>query len=196
MKNIPILQKTLGTDWDKLSAVIQRHYRVTSNSSTRIKGKMEIGYPTLLLPMIYIIHLFGGLVRKRGKDVLTEVRKNSSKQNTELCWQRILEYTGNKKDSFYSRMMYLNDHELIETIRFGFGIRFIVSVDDGNLIYRSNGYIWQCGEYQLTFPDWLLLGEAIIIERPITDQQFSLNFSFKHPLWGVSYWYKGEFYYC
>jgi len=196
MNKIPLLQKTLGADWDKLSSVIQQHYIVSPESSTCIKGKMEIDYPNFLQPLIFIIHLFGGLVFKRGNEVITEVRKTSSAENTELCWKRTMFYPDNKKDSFYSRMMYLDDHQLIEKIRFGFGLRHIVSVDDGNLIYRSNGYTWQCGKAQLIFPDWLLLGEAIIVERPISDQQFSLNFSIKHPLWGVSYWYKGEFYYC
>jgi hypothetical protein len=53
-------------------------------------------------------------------------------------------------------MIYLKAHELIETVRFGFGLRLKVSVENGTLVYRSNGHIWQCGWLRLTFPDWLV----------------------------------------
>jgi hypothetical protein len=90
----------------------------------------------------------------------------------------------------------LQNHELIEYVQFGFGLRLKVSVENGNLVYRSNGHIWQCGSLRLTFPDWLVLGVATIIETPISDQQFELDFSIKHPIWGKSYWYSGVFHYC
>lgn len=143
-----------------------------------------------------LIHLFGGLVSRRGKDIETVVEKTSSPQNTKLFWQRTLNYPNNKTDCFYSQMVYLQNHELIETVRFGFGLRLIVAVEKGRLVYRSNGHIWQYGSFRLTFPDWLVLSEAIIIEEPISDHQFKLDFSIKHPLWGDSYWYHGVFEYC
>ena len=196
MNNIPLLQKALGNDWNKLPLVIRRHYSVPKNSNTRLKGSMEIGYPNFLLPLIVLIHFCGGLVSRRGKNIETLVEKTISPQNTELCWQRTLTYPDNHKDYFYSRMVYLQNHELIETVRFGFGLRLKVSVENRCLVYRSNGHIWQCGGLRLIFPDWLVLGEATIIEDPISDRQFRLDFSIKHPLWGNSYWYHGIFEYC
>jgi len=196
MNNIPLLQKVLGDDWDKLPPVIQRHYTIPVDSNTCVRGDMEIAYPNFLLPLISLIHLCGGLVSKRGKKINTLVKKTVSAQNTELFWQRTLEYSGNKKDSFYSRMVYLQPNELIETVRFGFGLRLKVSVEDGTLVYRSNGHIWQYACLRLTFPDWLLLGKACIIEHPISDREFKLDFSIQHPLWGESYCYHGIFQYC
>jgi len=196
MNNMPLLQQALGEDWNKLPLVIQRHYSVPGNSNTCVTGNMEIGYPNFLLPFISLIHLCGGLVSRRGKNIETVVKKTISTQSTNLYWQRTLIYPDNKKDYFYSRMVYLRNHELIETVRFGFGLRLNVSVDNGVLVYRSNGHIWQYGKLRLTFPDWLLLGAATIIETPISDQQFRLDFSIRHPLWGNSYWYHGIFQYC
>jgi len=196
MKTTPLLQKTLGADWDKLPPVIQRHYRTSITNSTCVKGTMEIGYPNYLLPLIALIHLFGGLVLKRGSQIETLVKKTVVAKNNTLFWSRVLKYPDNKKDYFFSKMIYLQDHELIETVRFGFGLRLKVSVEKGNLVFRSNGYIWQCGKLNLTFPDWLVLGNATIIEAPITNQQFKLDFSISHPLFGLTYWYHGEFQYC
>jgi len=196
MNNMPLLQKTLGQDWNKLPPVIRRHYSVPKDSNTCLKGKMEIGFPSFLLPLISLIHLCGGLVLRCGTHIETKVEKTISPNNTKLLWRRTLIYSDNKKDYFYSSMFYLNDHELIETVRFGFGLRLKISVENGNLVYRSNGHTWQCGSLRLTFPDWLVLGEATIIESPLSDQQFRLDFSIKHPLWGNSYWYHGVFQYC
>ena len=196
MNDIPLLQKALGEDWDKLPAVIQKHYSIPTNSSTRLKGNMQIGFPNFLYPLISLIHLCGGLVLKRGNNIETLVEKTQSVKNTTLCWKRTLTYPDKNKDYFYSQMTYLQDHELIETVRFGFGLRLKVSVIDGNLVYRSNGHIWQYGRLRLSFPDWMLLGKATIIEQAVSEQQFKLDFNINHPLWGKSYWYHGIFQVC
>ena len=188
-----ILQKALGGDWDKLPPVLQRHYNVPTGSSTCLKGTMEIGYPAFLWPLINLIHLCGGLVSRRGKHVETLVEKTISAQNEAFCWKRTLTYPDGKKDYFYSQMVYLQDHELIETVRFGFGLRLKVSVENRDLVYRSNGHIWQYGKLRLTFPDWLVLGGATIVEHAVSGQQFRLGFSIRHPLWGRCYWYHGVF---
>ena len=191
-----VLKKALGKDWDRLPSVIQHHYNIPVASKTCLKGNMEIGYPTFLWPLINLIHLCGGLVSKRGKCVETLVEKTISAQNETLNWKRTLTYLDGRKDFFYSQMVYLDNHELIETVLFGFGLRLRVTVNNGNLVYRSNGYIWQYGKLQLTFPDWLVLGEATIVEHAISDKRFRLDFYIKHPLWGRCYWYHGIFQHC
>lgn len=97
MNNTPLLQKTLAEDWNKLPLVIQRHYCILSDSNTCVKGNMEIGYPSYLLPLIYLIHLFGGLVFKRGNAIKTQVKKTVSENHTQLNWQRTLLYPDHKK---------------------------------------------------------------------------------------------------
>jgi len=196
MDNIPLLQKALSEDWHKLPAVIQRHYSIDSGSGSRLKGCMEVGYPNHLLPLISMIHLCGGLVLRRGKAIETQVEKTTSNKNTALFWKRTLAYADNNKDYFYSQMLFLQKYELIEMVRYGFGLRLKVSVESGNLVYRSNGHIWQYRKLRLTFPDWLLLGRATIIETPVSDKQFSFDFSIEHPFWGKCYWYQGVFQYC
>lgn len=196
MNNIPLLQKALGKDWNNLPTVIQKHYSIPNDSNSCLQGNMEIGYPNYLMPLIYLIHLFGGLVFKRGKEIETRVIKTVSKKNHKLYWQRTLSYSNHKKDHFRSQMIYLQDNELIEWVRFGFGLRLKVTVNNGDLIYRSHGHIWQYKNLRLTFPDWLLLGHATIIEHALSGQQFHLDFSIKHPLLGTSYWYYGVFNYC
>jgi len=85
---------------------------------------------------------------------------------------------------------------LIEIIGFGFGLRLQVSVENGDLIYLGKGHFWQCGSYRLNIPDWLLLGTATISEHAVSEDEFYLDFAIRHPLWGVSYYYRGNFHYC
>ena len=147
----PFITETLGADWDKLSPVIQRHYNTSINSATCVIGNMEIGYPSYLLPLITLIHFCGGLVLTRGERIETIVKKTVCATNNTLFWSRTLKYQNNKKDYFFSKMTYLQDHELIETVQFGFGLRLKVSVEKGKLVYRSNGHIWQYGRFSADF---------------------------------------------
>lgn len=196
MNNIPLLQKALGKDWGQLPSVIKRHYSISNDSTSCVKGSMEIGYPSYLYPLIQLIHLCGGLISKRGQKITTVVKKSVSQEGKKLLWQRSMKYFNHSEERFSSYMVYQCDHELIEYVRYGFGLRLKVSVENGSLVYRSKGHIWQIGQFQITFPDWFVLGSATIIETPISERQFILDFKINHPLLGKTYWYFGEFSYC
>lgn len=191
--SVSLMQKVLGDDWQQLPDVIQRHYRITDGQQSRLVGTMEIGYPSYLFPLIWVIHLFGGLLLWRGQAAHAEVDKTANGEL--LAWHRTMTYTDGKTDCFSSRMSYAADHELIELIGFGFGLRLNVSVENGELLYRSNGHFWQCGPLRLNIPDCLLLGSASISERAISEDEFYLDFSIRHPWWGVTYYYRGNFRY-
>lgn len=92
-------------------------------------------------------------------------------------------------------MRFLSKHELIETVGFGFGLRLKVEVFNGDLLYRSDGHFWQYGKIMLNIPDWLLLGSATISEHALSENEFYLDFSVQHPLWGETYSYRGRFRY-
>ena len=193
---IVLLQQVVGSDWHKLPRVIQRHYEVPDGQSTCLQGTMTIHYPNFILPMVGIIHLFGGLIFRRGQSVQTQVEKTTSTAGSLLHWQRTMTYPDGKSHFFRSRMAYLAEHELIESIGYGFGIRITVHVENGNLVYRSNGHIWQSFGLCLNIPDCLLLGAATISEHAVSDDRFYLDFTIRHPWWGETYSYRGEFGYC
>lgn len=186
-----LMQKVLGADWHKLPRVIQRHYEVGENQGSCLEGAMTIAYPAYMLPLIRLIHGLGGLVFRRGADIDTRVQKTAS--GGLLYWHRTMTYSDGKSDCFRSQMAYCAEHQLIETIRFGFGLRLTVAVSDGDLIYRSNGHFWQCGRCRLIIPDGLLLGSATISEHALSEHEFYLDFTIRHPLWGITYYYRGKF---
>jgi hypothetical protein len=189
-----LMQRVLGADCYQLPPVIQRHYAIDEGQSSCLEGTMTITYPRFMYPLIWLIHLFGGLVLWRGVAVHTKVQKTA--QANVLNWQRIMRYPDGKTDYFYSRMVYVAEHELIENTGFGFGLSLTVEVNHGDLVYRSNGHLWQCGRFRLTIPDWLLLGAATIREHAVSEDEFYLDFHIQHPWWGETYRYQGRFRYC
>jgi hypothetical protein len=189
-----LMQKILGADWQQLPRVIQQHYAIDDNQTSVLEGTMTIHYPSFMFPLIWLIHLFGGLILWRGEAVQTRVQKTAGAGM--LNWQRIMNYSDGNTDYFRSQMVYVAEHELIERTGFGFGLRLIVEVNNGDLVYRSNGHLWQCGKFTITIPDWLLLGEATISEHALSDEEFYLDFNIQHPWWGETYSYRGVFRYC
>lgn len=189
-----LMQQTLGADWHELPPVIQQHYAISEQQSSCLEGTMTIHYPGFMFPLIWLIHLFGGLVLWRGDAVKTRVQKTA--QDGELHWQRIMTYPDSKIDYFRSQMRFVAEHELIESTGFGFGLRLTVAVNNGDLVYRSNGHLWQWGKFTVNIPDWLMLGTATISEYALSEQEFYLDFSIQHPWWGETYSYRGNFRYC
>ncbi len=186
-----LLQQVLGEDWHKLPPVIQQHYQLEDGQQNSLTGSMTIAYPTYCFPLIWLIHLFGGLALWRGDNVQTRVQKTTT-ANT-LHWQRIMTYSADICDYFRSQMYYFTDHEVIEMIGFGFGLRLKMTVHNGDLLYQSQGHFWQYGKLRVTLPDWLLLGTATISEHAVSADMFELNFTIKHPWWGETYSYRGCF---
>lgn len=189
-----LMQHVLGDDWDLLPRVIQRHYHIIDKQSSCLYGSMDIDFPSYLFPLIWLIHLFGGLVLWRGAGVTVEVVKYADTDNN-LNWRRTMTYRDGRVDYFISQMQCSGEHELVETIGFGFGLKLKVDVIDGDLVYLSNGHFWQSGRLRINLPDWLLLGSAVIREHAVSEDSFYLDFSIRHPFLGVTYFYRGEFCY-
>ncbi|ANE57390.1 DUF4166 domain-containing protein [Methylomonas sp. DH-1] len=188
-----LMQQVLGNDWQQLPEAIQRHYRLGDGEESRLAGTMQIDYPAYLFPLIWLIHLFGGLLLWRAPAAYAEVDKTADAAG--LIWRRRLDYPDGRSDCFNSRMAYVADRELAEYIGFGFVLRLRVSVENGDLLYRSLGHFWQCGSWVVPIPDWLLLGSTTIRECALAADRFYLDFEIRHPWWGLSYQYRGEFAY-
>lgn len=190
-----LMQRVLGDEWHSLPSVIQKHYQVAGDRQTRLQGVMKINYPGYLFPVVWLIHLFGGLVLWRGEEVHAQVDKTVGVADDILHWQRTMTFPDGKTDYFRSQMHYFAANELIETIGFGFGLRLRVDVLNGDLLYRSNGHFFRCGKLELNIPDWLMLGSATISEHAVSEDEFNLDFTIEHPLLGVTYYYRGNFRY-
>jgi hypothetical protein len=123
-----------------------------------------------------------------------QVKKWQQTDPSILHWQRHIQAGDNgKRCVFASRMLWQQDHELIELVGVGFGIRLQLSVEQGKLVYQSRGHLLKLGPLTLPIPDSLLLGHALITEQALSEDTFQLDFKITHPLWGTTYYYGGIF---
>jgi hypothetical protein len=110
-----------------------------------------------------------------------------------LFWRREITAPNGRTIIFKSRMEYQQANELIEYIGYGFGLFLKVTVEDGKLVYRSNGHLWQIGKIRIQIPDALMLGHSTIMETAVSDNEFELDFRIRHPWFGDTYRYGGKF---
>jgi hypothetical protein len=195
-KNIPVIRHALGSQWEKLHPTVRRHYNLSADDAAylRLTGTMyEVDHAAIIKPFIWIAGLFGALVPYRGRDLPVEVINKVKQDGNTLYWQRHFHFPGKGPYRFTSRMETLKNNEIVEYVRYKLGIRMAMSVQNGALCYRSRGYLWKLGPLNVYIPDWLLLGEATIMERGIDDKTVELDFVIRHPLFGQTFTYSGCF---
>lgn len=192
----PIFQEVLGEDWPRLGDVIRRHYFLRPFSDDRIcvKGTMhEVWHSAMAKCLIPFARIFGALVPYRGTDVPIEVHYNTKPDDDTIHWDRVFHFAGRPAFHFLSHMQPVGGNDVIEFIRFGVGMRLKVSVDDGALVFRDEGYVWRMFGVDVPLPLGLLLGRAYIEERPVDAERFSMRMTLSHPLFGELFRYRGSF---
>jgi hypothetical protein len=196
-KQLPVIRKALGNQWQHLGKVVRQHYDISpgTDSDMLIEGIMGEVYHSAIAKLFLIPgRLFGALVPYRGKQIPTQVRNWTLSDNDKaMFWHRTLQFPAHSPIIFRSRMEHVRGNEIIEFVRFGMGIRMLLSVRDAALVYESVGYVWKIGGVSLPIPGWAILGNAVIIERPLSDKEFDIDFIIRHPLFGRTFAYSGRF---
>jgi len=160
-----------------------------------IEGVMDEVYHSLFAKLFLLPgRIFGALVPYRGKSIATEVKNWTTTENDQaMFWHRTLHFPGKGDVIFRSRMEHVDSDEIIEYVKYGMGIRMQMSVEDSALVFKSLGYLWQLGFIKLPIPSWLILGDARIIERPVSEKGFYIEFTMDHPIFGRTFSYNGKF---
>lgn len=191
------MRLALGDQWDNLGTSIKMHYDLTPGLERHLTmdGIMEeVFHSFWAKPFIIIGQLFNALIPYRGINVPVVVKNwTDVKHPSGLFWHRTFSFPGKHPYVFQSRMEHYIDNEIVEFVRFNLGVRMRLSEQDGGLIYRNVDYIWKLGKYTIHVPNWLTLGNAYIIETPISDTQFKMDFTITHPLFGLMFRYRGLF---
>jgi hypothetical protein len=194
---MPVIQKALGENWNKLDTIIKLHYGLQPGSDTELhlRGTMREVYHSKIGKLFLLPgRIFGALVPYKGKEVPTEVKNWTSKENDQaMYWHRRLFFPNKDPVIFRSRMEHTQDNEIIEYVNYGMGIRLRTFTKNNSLHFRSLGYIWKVGPITLSIPNWVILGDAEIIEKAISDRELFVDFNMIHPLFGKTFSYSGSF---
>jgi hypothetical protein len=196
-RQLPVIRKALGEAWYELGNIIRQHYDISpgTDSNMVIEGVMSEVYHSHIAKLFLLPgRLFGALVPYRGRHIPTQVRNWTRTDNqTAMFWHRTLRFPGRLPVIFRSRMEHVGNNEIIEYVRFGMGIRMLLSVQDAALVYESVGYVWRIGTRSIPIPGWAILGEALIIEKPLSENTFHIDFVIRHPVFGRTFSYTGTF---
>lgn len=193
----PIVKKALGEDWKLVPEILRRNFALTPglDNEVRLKGVMyEISYSRIGRLFAWPSRLFGALVPLEGRNVeiRIDIRTHMSDPRF-MYWQRVHFFPQSPEIIFTSRMEYLERNEFIERVRLGLGMRMRASVTDGVLKFEAVCYQWDFFGLTIKFPNWLLLGTGVIIERQVSPDQFEMFFEINHPWWGRTFTYTGLF---
>jgi hypothetical protein len=193
----PVIQQALGERWNKLDTIIKLHYGLKPGCDTQLylQGTMREVYHSKIGKLFLLPgRIFGALVPYKGREIPTEVKNWTSEENQQaMYWHRKLFFPNKKPVIFRSRMEHIHDNEIIEYVNYGMGIRLRTYTRDSALHFRSLGYVWKIGPITLSIPNWVILGDAEIVEKAISDKELIVDFTMTHPLFGKTFSYSGSF---
>ena len=192
----PFIAQVLGAQWNNLEEVIQRYYflRPYSEDYVCVIGKMQEIYHSRLAKLLIPLGLiFGAIVPFKAKHVPVAVHYRASKKNSFIYWDRDFQLPNKKSFHFRSHMEHLGGNEVVEYVRFRVGMRLLVTAENGAIVFRDNGYIWNFFGLKMPVPIGLFFGRAYVEERPIDEATVSMRMELKHPLFGLLFKYNGVF---
>jgi hypothetical protein len=192
-----VVEKALGKQWHELSTIIKRHYDLKPGGDTEfhLRGTMDEVYHSRIGKLFLLPgRIFGALVPYKGNDIPTVVKNWTSRDcHQAMYWHRQLYFPGKSPVTFQSRMEHRHDSEIIEYVSLGLGIRLHTFTQEGALHFRSLGYVWKIGPLTLHIPNWVILGDAEIVESAISKEELYLEFNMIHPWFGKTFAYSGRF---
>lgn len=183
-----LMQQALGADWEKLSPVLRAHYRFGVAIDA---GHMDIEYPRFMQPVLSVLRLFGALVDRRGKHVLTAVEKRVVGERQ--YWRRTLIYPDGKVIRFNSFWVLAGYGQVIEFVNPVLGLQMAPYVMESRLHYRGVRFVVKFCQLLIPIPEWLVLGHTTIVEHAVDENQFAMDFRLTHPLFGQLFRYSGRF---
>lgn len=188
MNTLSLMQQALGEQWSQLPPALQAHYQSGTN---RDAGTLDIDYPNFMQPVLNALRLLGVLINRRGAAMVTTVEKHMD--GTVQRWQRTIIPVEGKQILFNSYWVYVGGNELIEFVSPLLGLKMAVEIDETILRYEGRHYVLKIGKLLLPVPEWLLLGHLTVVETALDENNFAMDFTLVHPVFGQLYRYAGKF---
>lgn len=194
----PLFQQILGdAAWGRLAPAVRRHYLIPGSREETLvlQGVMsEIFHSPVIKPLLLLAQAMDALVPYQGREVPVEVANYADPECPQtLYWHRTFHFPNGRKTVFRSRMQAVAEGEVVELLRFGVGILLRVEEHEGHLVFRALRHCWKIGPWMLPIPNWLLLGDATIVEGALDEEELFLDFAIEHPLLGRTFGYRGRF---
>lgn len=191
----PTFKHIFGKDWDSLPSVIKRHYanRPYSEDLTIVEGTLDVQCKGILRMLSPLLMLLGQIPAHNENNVPVTVRFTSDTASRSFHFRRTFYFKTIPSYEFHSRMVQINDSEVIEIMKFGFGWKMLYEWDGHKVILSHKGYGLNLFGFILPVPLGILMGKGYAEEIPVDDDTFDMMTSLTHPIFGKIYEYRGRF---
>ncbi|MGS2718027.1 DUF4166 domain-containing protein [Eionea flava] len=194
-KNQPIFKRVFGEGWDKLPAVMHKHYanKPYSQDITVVDGVLDVscsGPFKYFAPLFWLLH---GIPPANEKEVPVTVRFQSDKNTQSFTFNRMFQFDNRKPYHFRSYMIPIKENEVIEVMPLGLCWRTNVVWEDNRVKLKHKGYALRIAGHFIPLPLTPLMGAGNAEEIAIDDDSFDMQVEITHPWWGRIYEYKGRF---
>ena len=184
-----VLQQALGDDWQRLPTSLKAHYIGVQNQD---EGYLTIIYPKIFTPVFYLLYMIGALLHRQGTKLFTTVTKRVDRKGVQH-WERSVQLENRKIITFNSRWIYFGDGQLIEFVNPFIGLKMSVSLKGNSLHYEGDSIVLNFFGKHVFISEKIFPGHTTIVEKPLNDQVFYMDFKMTHPWFGCWYQYSGQF---
>lgn len=93
--------------------------------------------------------------------------------------------------TFISR--FSDEPRLHEEFRGGLGMYLVLAEENGQLLFRDDGYFFRIGKFRLPLPKFFSVGSFELLHRNIGRHRFQVIIRIVHPLLGLLFYQRGIF---
>ena len=192
-EGLPLFANVLGDDWQALAPVMKKRFsnRTYTNDMVLVNGAMTIKSSRWMRFIQPVLKLSGALIQQEGENIPVIVKFRSEPNTSKYWFDR--EFSFNEPVHFKSYMVNIKNNTMVEFMRFNIGWRAKFTVSGDRVVMSHAGYVLRFFNLLIPVPISLFLGRCDAIERPISDDTFSMETRLNHFLFGEIYQYKGIF---
>lgn len=195
LKNEPTFKSIFGQSWDDLPPVMKKHYanHPYTNDETVVEGELDVMCKQPLKLLGPVMKVMGQIPANNDRNVPTTVHFQSDEDTKAFHFNRTFHFKNTKPYTFKSRMVQIQNNEVIEIMRFGLGWKMLYLWDGEKVVLKHNGYALQLFGHLIPMPFTMLMGKGYAEEVAVDDDTFDMITHITHPWWGKVYEYKGRF---
>ena len=183
-----------GAKASLLSPILAQRYAIHLGKSETIilQGKMTISGSWLYRCFLALAKFLGKNPLALSKDIPVTVHYRTNDMSNEVLFDRIFHYPGKPPYYLCSKMIILNNNQVIEMMSGRVGCRLAYDVQGDDMVLNHVGFAIKLGQRFYPLPITWLLGKPSVVEQPLDEQTFYLKMQVKH-FTGTLVAYEGSF---
>ncbi len=195
LKTDPIFKSVFGNDWEALPLVMKRHYanRPYSTDVTLVDGHLDVMCAGPIKAFAWLFWFMHGIPPYNETTVPVTVSFESDQYSKFFHFNRVFNFKTRQAYCFKSRMIPINNNEVVEVMPSHLGWRMNYVWEDGRVKLKHKGYVLYALGHFIRLPLTFLIGKGYAEEIAVDDNRFNMVVTITHPWWGKIYEYNGQF---